>query len=179
MEIFNIPTRNAVSDENKANFDRISSLLGMMPNLYATFAHSGSALTNYMTLQAGKSSIFGQAREVVNLVVSEANGCRYCLAAHTTVAKALGFTDDQMAEIRSGYASFDPKLNALAQFSALIVRERGHVSDDAVRAFLAADWTKENVVDVIMLIGEKTISNYLHSATKIAIDFPIAPALTK
>jgi len=33
------------------------------------------------------------------------------------------------------------------------------------------------LVDVVVAIGGKIISNYLHNITQFAIDFPLAPAL--
>ena len=177
MNSINVPTHAEVSASNQAIFDQLKSGLGMVPNLYATFAHSGTALATYMALQNAKSSISGKAREVVNLVVSQVNECAYCLAAHTMVGKMHGLTDAQIMEIRHGHASFDAKLDALARLAKGIVLSRGHVEQALVEAFFAAGWTKENLVDAIMVVGDKTISNYLHSTTRIAVDFPAAPAL--
>ena len=78
-----VPTRDSVSPANQAMFDTLKGQLGMVPNLYATLAHSENALGTYLALQSAKSSITGKAREVVNLVVSQVNDCEYCLAAHT------------------------------------------------------------------------------------------------
>ena len=58
-----------------------------------------------------------------------------------------------------------------------ITQSRGHVDQALVEAFFAAGWTKENLVDAIVIIGDKTVSNYLHSTTKIPVDFPAAPNL--
>lgn len=173
----NVPTRDQVSPANQAIFDNLQKMLGFVPNLYATFALSETALGNYMTFQNAKSSITGKAREVVNLVVSQVNGCEYCLAAHTVIGKMHGFTDQQVIEIRRGGASFDAKLDALAKLVKNITTERGH-ADPAIRdAFLAAGWTQENLIDTLVVIGDKTVSNYLHSTTQIPVDFPAAPAL--
>lgn len=178
MSLFEVPTMESVSEENQANFKRISDNFGMLPNLYAAFALSGGALTNYLALQGGKSSLSPKACEVVNLVVSEVNDCRYCLSAHTMVSKMLGFSVGQIAEIRSGRATFDPALDALARYTKTLVEKRGKVSDDSTLEFLGAGWSKENLVDLVVLVGEKTISNYLHGVTKVAIDFPIAPRIS-
>ena len=177
MTTINVPTRAEVNPGNQAIFDQLKSGLGMVPNLYATFAHSDTALTTYMALQNAKSSISGKAREVVNLVVSQVNECQYCLAAHTMLGKMNGFTDEQVLEIRHGQASFDTKFDALARLTKGIVQSRGHVDQALVEAFFAAGWTKENLVDAIVVIGDKTVSNYLHSTTRIPVDFPAAPAL--
>jgi AhpD family alkylhydroperoxidase len=121
--------------------------------------------------------VTGKAREVVNLVVSEVNHCEYCLAAHTVIGKMNGFTDAQVLEIRGGTASFDSKLDALARLVKSIATERGHADPALVDAFLAAGWTKENLVDAIVIIGDKTVTNYLHGVTGVAVDFPAADKL--
>jgi uncharacterized peroxidase-related enzyme len=177
MTTINVPTREEVNATNQAIFDDLKKGLGMVPNLYATFAHSSTALGTYMTFQNAKSSVSGKAREVVNLVVSQVNECQYCLAAHTVLGKMNGFTDAQVLEIRHGHASFDPKFDALARLTAGITQSRGHVDQALVEAFFAAGWTKENLVDTIVIIGDKTVSNYLHSTTQIPVDFPAAPNL--
>ncbi|HVE11589.1 MAG TPA: carboxymuconolactone decarboxylase family protein [Paraburkholderia sp.] len=179
MTTINVPTRDEVSPANQAIFDQLKSALGTVPNLYATMAHSEHALGNYLAFQNGKSSLSGKAREVVNLVVSEVNQCEYCLAAHTMVGKKAGFTDAQILEIRSGKASFDAKLDALARLVHGIAVKKGHPDQALVDAFLAAGWTKGNLVDAIVVIGDKTVTNYLHGATRVPVDFPAAPPLPR
>lgn len=178
MTQISVPTRDDVSPANQAIFDALQSKLGFIPNLYATLAHSENALGSYLALQNAKSSIHGKAREVVNLVVSQVNECAYCLAAHTALGGMVGFTPEQIIEIRRGGASFDAKLDVLARLTKDIVEKKGHADQNLVAAFLAAGWTEENLVDVIVTIGDKTVTNYLHGATEVPVDFPAAPALT-
>ena len=177
MTTINVPTRDEVSRANQALFDNLKKALGKVPNLYATLAHSEHALASYLALQNAKSSITGKAREVVNLVVSEVNACEYCLAAHTVIGKMQGFSDAEILEIRNGRASFDAKLDALARLVKNIAVERGHADQRLVEAFFAAGWTKENLVDAIVTIGDKTVTNYLHGTTRVPVDFPTAQKL--
>ena len=177
MNLVDVPTRDQVSPANQALFDTLHKGLGMVPNLYATLALSEHALGSYLALQNARSSITGKAREVVNLVVSQVNACAYCLAAHTVVGGMLGLGPEQMLEIRRGGASFDPRLDALARLVKNIATERGHADPELVRAFFAAGWTPENLVDVIVVIGDKTVTNYLHGTTQVPVDFPAAPEL--
>jgi len=177
MTLFKVPTRDEVSPDNQAIFDNLKKMLSFVPNLYATFAHSATALGTYLALQNAKSSLSAKQREVINLVVSQVNECEYCLAAHTAVGKMVGFTDAQILEIRSGHASFDPKIDGLARFVREVTEKRGHVPAASTQAFLEAGFTQGHLVDVMMVIGDKIISNYLHGVTKIAVDFPAAPKL--
>jgi AhpD family alkylhydroperoxidase len=177
MTTFVAPSREQVSPANQALFDTLKKGLGMVPNLYATLALSEHALGSYLALQNARSSITGKAREVVNLVVSQVNDCEYCLAAHTVIGGMVGFTPAQILEIRRGRAAWDTKLDALAMLVKNITIERGHADPARVEAFLAAGWTQENLVDVIVGIGDKTVTNYLHGTTKVPVDFPEAPKL--
>ncbi|AXL50923.1 alkylhydroperoxidase [Paraburkholderia caffeinilytica] len=177
MTTINVPTRDEVSPANQAIFDKLKSSLGTVPNLYATLAHSEHALGNYLAFQNAKSSINGKAREIVNLVVSQVNGCEYCLAAHTMIGRMSGFTDEQILEIRSGKASFDARFDALARLVKNIAVNRGHADQALVEAFFAVGWTKANLVDTIVVIGDKTVTNYLHGTTRVPVDFPAAPQL--
>jgi AhpD family alkylhydroperoxidase len=177
MTTINVPTRDQVSPANQAHFDSLKKGLGMVPNLYATLALSEHALGSYLAFQNAKSSINGKAREVVNLVVSQVNSCQYCLAAHTVIGGMVGFKPEQILEIRRGSASFDVKLDALAKLVKNIATERGHADPARVQAFFDAGWTQENLVDVIVVIGDKTVTNYLHGTTQVPVDFPAAPAL--
>ena len=177
MTTIDVPTRDQVSPANQAIFDQLKSKLGFVPNLYATLAHSEHALASYLALQNAKSSITGKAREVVNLVVSQVNNCEYCLAAHTVIGGLVGLTPEQILEVRTGRATWDPRLDALARLTRDIALKRGHADAALVDAFMAAGWTKENLVDAIVVVGDKIVTNYLHATTRVPVDFPAAPAL--
>ncbi|MBO0591006.1 carboxymuconolactone decarboxylase family protein [Cellulophaga sp. E16_2] len=172
MSTFNVPKREEVSSTNQALFDNLEKAVGFVPNLYATYAYSENALQNYLALSGAKTSLKAKEKEVVNLAVSQVNECSYCLAAHTAIGKMNGFTDEQILELRAGKASFDAKLNALAALSKNITENRGATDAAVVESFFNAGWTKENLVDTIVLVGDKTISNYLHKTTDVPVDFP-------
>ncbi len=176
---FNIPTREEVSPANQAIFDNLEKAVGFVPNLYATYAYSENALKNYLDFSGAKSSLKAKEKEAVNLAVSEVNQCQYCLSAHTAIAASNGYTSEQIVELRSGQASFDSKIDALAKLAKNITENRGATNPEVVDNFFAAGWTKENLIDTIVLVGDKTISNYIHSTTKVPVDFPAVQALNQ
>ena len=171
---FTVPTREEVSANNHPIFDSLQKKLGFVPNLFAYFAKNETALEDCLAFQNRKSTLSGKEREVVNLVTSQINGCRYCQSAHTAVGKMNGFDDEQILEIRGGSASFNKKLDALAKFTASVVNNRGHVTEVSKEAFFEAGYTEANMIDVVIVIGDKVISNYIHNLTGLEIDFPIA-----
>ena len=177
MATFKVPTREEVTPANQQIFDNLKKNVGFVPNLYATYAYNETALGDYLALQNRKSTLKAKEREVINLVVSQINECRYCQSAHTALGKMNGFTDEQVLEIRSGRASFDAKLDALATFVQNIVVNRSKPDAEVVDKFFSAGYDQANLVDVLMVIGDKFISNFLHGVTQIPIDFPLAPEL--
>lgn len=177
MANLNVPTREEVSENNQQIFDNLEANLGFVPNLYATFAHSDTALGDYLAFQNRKTSLKAKEREVINLVVSQVNECEYCQAAHTVLGKMNGFTEDQVLELRGGSASFDTKIDALVKFAKETTINRGKPSQATIDNLLAAGYTKESIVDIIIVIGDKVVSNFLHGIGGFAVDFPAAPVL--
>lgn len=177
MSTFNVPKREEVNENNQSIFDKLNSALGFVPNLYATFAHSNTALENYLNFANSKTSLTAKEKEVINLAVSQVNNCIYCLSAHTAIGKMNGFTEDQILELRSGQASFNSKLDALAKFAKNVTENRGRTDEAVLENLLNAGYTKGQVIDVLVQVGDKTISNYIHSTTQIPVDFPIAQPL--
>jgi len=177
MKNFTVPTKEQVSPANQAIFDNLTGMVGFVPNLFAIFGHSDTGLGNYLTFQNGKTSIKAKEREVINLVVSQVNNCLYCLSAHTQFAKMNGFTDEQILDIRRADISFDTKLDALAKLVKSSVENKGHVAPELLENFYAAGYTEGSLIDVVLVIGDKIITNYLHALTQIPIDWPLAPEL--
>lgn len=177
MTKFTVPSRGEVSENNQAIFDNLQKGLGMVPNLYAYYAKNETALGDYLALQNRKSTLKAKEREVINLVTSQINGCRYCQSAHTVIGRMNGFIDEQIIELRKGSASFDPKLDALVKFTASIVENRGRATEESKQAFFDAGYNEANMIDVVIVVGDKIISNYIHNLTGFEIDFPIAPEI--
>lgn len=179
MRPFDVPTKEEVTEQNQKIFDDLESKLGFVPNIYATYALSDNAPARYLTFANGETSLNNKEKEVINLVVSQVNGCVYCQAAHTQLGKMNGFTEEQTIQLRKGEADFDPKIDALVNLAKAITENRGRISDSVLQEFFDAGYTKENLVDVILNVGEKATTNLLHNVTKIPVDFPEAPALYK
>lgn len=174
---FTVPSRDEVSEGNKAIFDHMQKAFGMVPNLYATFAYNETALADYLVLQNRRNTLSAKEREIINLVVSQVNDCKYCVPAHTAISKMHGFTDEQILDIRRAQILFDEKYDALAKFVKETAINKGRPSENALTHFFEAGYNKANLVDVMMVIGDKIISNYLHNITQIPVDWPAVPKI--
>lgn len=179
MASFNVPTRDEVSSNNQEIFDTLNKAVGFVPNLYATMAYSDNALGNYLQFQNSKTSLSKKEKEIISLVVSQVNDCKYCQSAHTAIAKMNGFTEQQVLELRQGYYSDDSKYDALVKLAKSITKNKGKVEDEVVDSFFEVGYNKENLIDVFVAIGDKIIMNYIHNLTQIEIDFPIAKELER
>jgi uncharacterized peroxidase-related enzyme len=176
MSTFNVPTREEVASKNQNIFDNLEKALGFVPNLYATIAYSDNGLERFLNYQNAKTSYSNKEKEAINLIVSQVNKCKYCLSAHTVLGGMNGFSKEELIDIRKRNSA-DEKLNALVNLAADITENRGVPNDDLIETFFNQGYTKENLVDLILQISDKTAMNYLHNLTQVEVDFPLAPAV--
>jgi uncharacterized peroxidase-related enzyme len=175
MHPFKVPAREDVSENNQVIFDDFKKLVGFVPNLLAMFAHSETALTDYLAFQNRKSTLTKKEKEAINLIVSQVNACKYCLAGHTATARNAGFNDEEILQIRKADVQFNLKLHALVQFAKETTIHHGKPSTIVVNRFFEAGYTDANLVDAIITMAGKIISNYLHNITQIPLDWPAVP----
>lgn len=173
MKGFSFPQRTEVTPGNQLVFDRLAAILGTVPNLYAAFAWSENALSTYLALENSKSSLNARQREAIYLIVSQVNGCQYCLTAHSEIARMNGFDEQQIEEIRLGTAAFDKQLDAIVRLAKSIAENEGACDEKILDAFSGAGLTKENLVDLVLVIGSTIIANYLQALIRTPIDFPL------
>ena len=145
---------------------------GFIPNLYGSIAESPPVLEGMMSLAdiVAKTSLSPGEIQIVYLAVSYENDCSYCVSGHSGVAKMIDVPDDVVAAIRAGKDIEDPKLNTLSKFSKNVLHSKGWIDDDALKAFLAAGYTKANVFDVVLIISQKVLSNYAGHLTNVEVD---------
>ena len=176
MKKFTVPTRDQLSASSQPLYDNLQKAIGFVPNLYATFGLSEHGMERYVAFQGAKTSLNNKEKEVVNLIVSEINGCRYCLSAHTMMGKMNGFSEAEILDLRAGHST-DAKLDALVKLAADITENKGRVNPATLDAFYAAGYTDGNLVDLVLQVSDKTAANYLHNLTEVPIDFPVAAEL--
>ncbi len=150
--------------------------LGFVPNLYAGLANAPAALEAYIAISGyfDQTSLTPVERQVVLLAVSVANGCEFCVAAHSMIAKKMaGAPEDVVTALRAGLLPADAKLAALTAFTRALVQERGWVIEHpAFVQFLAAGYSREQALEVVLGVTQKTLSNYANHLLKT----PLNPA---
>jgi len=161
----------------KSVLEGASKALGFVPNLYAKMAESPTVLNAYMALADlfEKSSLSKTEQQVVLLSASVVNGCEFCVAAHSVVAKNMVGVDAPIVDaIRNGTTLPDAKLEALAVFTRATVAERGWVSGAPVDAFIAAGFTAQQALDVVLGVTMKTLTNYTNHVTETQVNAEFA-----
>ena len=154
--------------------DQTKQQMKMIPNMYAAMANSPGALAAYRFgyEQFRKESGFTPAeQEVVFLSISFENGCEYCVAAHSFLADTASRVPTAVTEaIRNGGEIPDPKLRALSEFTKAVLLKRGRPSPEDAGAFLAAGYTEKQILEIVLAIAVKTISNYTNHLFETPVD---------
>ncbi|MBY0612541.1 MAG: carboxymuconolactone decarboxylase family protein [Beijerinckiaceae bacterium] len=162
MTEFNVHTITTAPDASKPLLQATEKGWGFVPNLHGILAESPIALEAYASLfnLVSRSSLSPAEQQVAYLAVNVFHGCEYCTSGHTYLARAAHLSEGAIAAVRNGEPIADARLQALRIFTEAVVRERGFAGDAAVDAFLAAGFTKAQVLEVVTIIATKTISNY-------------------
>ncbi|MET4080629.1 putative peroxidase-related enzyme [Pedobacter sp. UYP30] len=179
MKTITIPTLETAVPESKVLFEQMIKHLGKVPNLYAVMGHSPIALKAFLDFESTltKGVFNGKEREAISLIVSEVNHCEYCLAAHSLVAAKHGFSNDEILAIRKGEAS-NPKLKAVISLAKSIASNKGKADQHFLDEFFESGYDEKALIELISLISIRTFTNFVFANTKVAIDFPLAPALS-
>jgi uncharacterized peroxidase-related enzyme len=160
-------------EASKPVLEKIQKAYGFIPNLMATFANSPAVLQGYLAMDGvfEKGTFSPIERQLILLAASVENKCNYCAAAHSTIAKAfLKAPAETIAAVRDGKPLADRKQNALVNLVREIVRERGLASHAAVDTFLEAGYEKPQVMELLLGVALKTVSNYLDHLSPTKID---------
>lgn len=162
------PKARAILTETKAN-------MGMIPNMYANMANSTALLQTYAqgySLFRSESGFTSAEQEVVFLTISRESECHYCMAAHSFVADNVSKVPGEVTDaIRAGSPIKDNKLAALADFTSAMFFSRGRPTQDEVATFLRAGYAESHILDIILALAVKTISNYANHV----FDTPVDP----
>lgn len=152
--------------------DQAESAFGFVPNLLGVLAESPASLKAYMNLgQIFDETSFSPAeRQVAILAVNRFNACDYCMGAHSVIARMNKVPEQAIDAIRDDAPIEDRRLEALRKFTTKVTAERGWVSKQDVDEFETAGFTKGQVLEVILAVSFKTLSNYANHIAKTPLD---------
>ncbi|MBL8296827.1 MAG: carboxymuconolactone decarboxylase family protein [Rhodanobacteraceae bacterium] len=169
-----IPSVETAPSASQPLLAAVKQQLGMVPNLMKVLAHSPAGLGAYLGFSAAVASggLDAADRERIALTVAQANGCEYCLSAHTYLGKNVAkLSEDELSAAREG-RSADARSHALLQFTQAVLASRGQVSDESLQTFLAAGFTADTVIEVITNVALNVLTNYVNNVAQTTVDFP-------
>lgn len=171
-------TLESAPAEAKPLLEGARKQIGMIPNMYARMAQLPGVLSTYLhgyDLFRSQSGFTPVEQEVVLITISRENGCEYCVAAHSMVGKAMSkVPQDVLDAVRSGAPITDARLEALEEFTKVMVNKRGNPTDADVAPFFAAGFNEHHLLGVILAIGVKILSNYSNHVFHTPVDAPFS-----
>ncbi|AXS83672.1 MULTISPECIES: carboxymuconolactone decarboxylase family protein [Marinobacter] len=147
---------------------------GMIPGLHAVMAESPQVLEAYQKLHqlVLDNSFNNDETTVVWQTINVENACHYCVPAHTGIAKMMKVSDDIVNALRDETPLPSDKLEALRNFTLAVMRKQGNVSEEDLAAFFEAGYGNRQVLEVIMTLSQKVMSNYINHIAETPVDEP-------
>lgn len=152
----------------------VKAQLGVVPNIFATFAQSPKVLEGFLAFNAalGQGVLSARLREQIALTVAGLNGCDYCASAHTALGKGAGIDDAELGRnLRS--RSRDGRTQIALSFVRRVVEQRGQVGDGDVEALRAAGFGDGEIVEIVAHVGVNLFTNTFNHIAGTEIDFPV------
>ena len=157
---------------SKALLENSQKAYGMIPGLHGVLAASPELLKAYQELHQlfTETSFNNDELTVVWQTINVEHGCHYCVPAHTGIAKMMKVDDAIIDALRNQTPLADAKLEALRTLTLSITRNRGNVSQADLEAFYAAGYGEQQVLEIILGLSQKVISNYTNHIANTPVD---------
>ena len=177
MSRLSIPAREDAPAKSRPLLDAVEKQLGVVPNLFRLVGSSPAALEGYLGLNGALGrTLDAKTRERIALAVAQANGCDYCLSAHTYLGLNLAKIDDAEIALNRAGRSGDAKANAALVFARKVLDSRGRVSDADLAAVRLAGFSEPQVIEIVASVALNVLTNYINNVAETDIDFPVVRA---
>ena len=161
-----VHTLDTAPEASRPLLENSIKAFGRLPSLHGVMAESPGLLEGYQTLHrlAIEATAFDPTeRTVVWQTVNVRHECHYCVPAHTGIAAMEKIDANVVEALREETPLADPKLEALRTFTLAVIDTRGHPSADEVAAFEAAGYGERAILNVVLIVAQKVMSNYTNS----------------
>lgn len=166
-------------EASKPLLENSQKAFGRLPGLHKVLAESPQAYEGYQLLHKLFTETDFNADEltVVWQSINVENECHYCVPAHTGIAKMMKVSDELTEALRNETPLASAKLEALRTFTVQMLRGRGFATDAQMKAFFEAGYGHRAVLDVILGLAQKTMSNYVNHVAQTPVDKVFQPLL--
>jgi alkylhydroperoxidase family enzyme len=154
---------------------------GMIPNLHAVLAESPSALEAYQVLHRlfQQTSFDAEEMTVVWQTINVEHECHYCVPAHTGIAQMMKVDPAITDALRNRTELPDNKLQVLHLTTLALVRNRGRITEQEQADFFAAGYDRRHLIEIILGLSQKVISNYVNHLADTPVDKPFQKFIWK
>lgn len=172
MTTLKVHTIESAPEGSKAFLENSQKAYGMIPGLHGVLAGAPGILEGYQKLHElfTNTSFNEEELTVVWQTINVEHACHYCVPAHTGIAHMMKVDNDIIESLRNETPLANPKLEALRTLTLSIVRNRGHVSQEELEAFYTAGYGEQQVLEIILGLSQKIISNYSNHIANTAVD---------
>ena len=169
LKVHNIET---APEGSKALLENSQKAFGRIPGLHGVLAGAPGILEAYQTLHQlfVDSSFNNEELTVVWQTINVEHACHYCVPAHTGIAKMMKVDDAITEALRNETPLENPKLEALRTMTLTMVRNRGQVTQEDLNTFYTAGYEERQVLEIILGLSQKTISNYTNHIANTPVD---------
>jgi alkylhydroperoxidase family enzyme len=172
MSEFKIHTVETAPAASKAILEGAIKQMGVVPGLYGAMAEAPSILKAYTQLHQLFMNTSFDAEELTTVwqTINVEHECHYCVPAHTGIAHSMKVDAALTEALRNSEVMPTAKLQALQDFTLSMVRNRGNVPANEMDAFFAAGYGQQQVLEVILGLSQKVISNYVNHVAQTPVD---------
>ena len=172
MSKFTIHTLDSAPKKSKPILEESLKNYNMIPNLHGILAEAPEILEAYNVL--GKlfqaSSFNNDELTVVWQTINVEHNCTYCVPGHTAIANMMGVDPAITESLRNQTALPSEKLQVLHDTTLAVVRSRGQLTDEEIEAFYAAGYEQRQLLEIILGLSQKVISNYVNHIAETPVD---------
>lgn len=167
MTDFTFYTMETASEEATPILSQINDVYGFVPNLFAYMAEAPTTLEAYLALNQliEKTSLTPGQQQVALLAASVENKCEFCTVAHRAIGKMKQANQQSLDALNANETIDDASDAALAAFTQSVVENRGRPSKNDLDDFIKAGFTKQQILEVMLVVSIKTLSNYINHLT--------------
>jgi uncharacterized peroxidase-related enzyme len=160
--------RGEVPQETAALYDNIFAVRGNVPNMFRVMAHRPEI---FATMQAHFAAVLNtgtvstKLKELIIVRTSQINETPYCLASHTTLARKLGWSDEQLTHLAEWPQrdDFTAAEKAALRLAETVTRDANSVSDEQF-AELRGFFSEGEIVELLCAIGLFNYFNRFNNA---------------
>ncbi len=171
LKIHNI---ESAPERSKTFLEKSLKTNGIIPGLHGVLAGAPEVLEAYQTLHKlfTQTSFDKEELTVVWQTINVEHECQYCVPAHTGIANMMKVDASITEALRNRTDLPTEKLQVLHDFTLKVVRNRGQVTQEDLNTFYGAGYEERQVLEIILGLSQKVISNYTNHIANTPVDAP-------